>query len=279
MLICYVDESGCTGQLPDAASLIQPAFCMVGLAIDQSKIRQLTFDFLQLKRRFFPGRLPPTAGNLSWVLVEIKGSDLRTAIRNGTHKEKRHAIGFIDAAFRLIERAEASIFGKVFVKAIGAPINSTSIYTRSLQCVCDTFQNLLELRQTTGFVIADSRNKPKNTVAAHSIFTQKFRAIGDGYPALLEMVTFGHSDNHIGLQLADLICSSIIFPLTMHSYCVGHITSTHVSNEYQVLRARFCQRLKARQHRHWDNRDSRFRGGLVVSDGLGHRDGSHLFRV
>lgn len=252
---------------------------MIGLAIEQSKIQQLTFDFLQLKKRFFPGRLPLSKGILSWVLVEIKGSDLRTAIRNGTHKEKRHAIGFIDAAFKLVEAVGANIFGKVFVKAVGAPINSTSIYTHSLQCVCDTFQNLLDIKQATGFVIADSRNKPKNTVAAHSIFTKKFRAIGDGYPSLLEMVTFGHSDNHIGLQLADLICSSVIFPLTMHSYCLGHVTSTHVSVEYQALRPRFCHRLRARQHRYWDYRDSRFRGGLVVSDGIGHKDGSYLFRV
>jgi len=276
VLICYVDESGCTGILPSANSQIQPAFCILGLAIDQSKIQQLTLDFLQLKRLYFRNRLPASAGLLDWVLVEIKGSDLRATIRNGNRKQRRHTIGFLDAAFKLIEAAGAKIFGKVFVKGIGDPVDSTAIYTRSLQNICEWFQNLLSVQQRRGFVIADSRNKPKNTVVSHAIFTQKFRFAGDVYPDVLEMATFGHSDNHIGLQLTDLICSGIVFPMVMHTYCLGIINSVHVSAEYNQLKQRFCTRVKSLQHRFQES--SRWVGGIVVSDRLSQRHGGYLFR-
>jgi hypothetical protein len=40
----------------------------------------------------------------------------------------------------------------------------------------------------------------------------------------MEVPSFGHSDNHAGLQLADLICSAFLWPMAMHAYCEGHIT-------------------------------------------------------
>jgi hypothetical protein len=32
------------------------------------------------------------------------------------------------------------------------------------------------------------------------------------------MPTFGHSENHAGLQLADLVCSALLFPMAMDAY-------------------------------------------------------------
>jgi hypothetical protein len=68
-----------------------------------------------------------------------------------------------------------------------------------------------------GFVIADSRMKRVNTQVSHSIFTQKFRTTGDTYDGIVEVPAFSHSDNHAGLELADAICSALLFhwPFTL----------------------------------------------------------------
>lgn len=259
MLLCYVDEAGCTGLLPAATSPIQPAFCMLGLAIDADALAKVTHEFLSLKRRYFPNRRPGTPHLLDWILVEIKGSDLRTNIRGGTKRSSRHAIRFLSQVVQLLESHGGRIFGRVYVKGIDLPIDGTSMYTYSLRWICLQFQQLLTSRNEQGFVIVDSRNKHNNTKAAHSIFTGKFRAGGDEFPALLEMATFGHSDNHVGLQLVDLLCSGILFPLVMHTYCTGFIRNVHVEPKYGELRPLFCERLKALQHRYHDGQ--RWQGG------------------
>lgn len=63
------------------------------------------------------------------------------------------------------------------------------------------------------------------------------------------MPTFGHSENHAGLQLADLVCSALLFPMAVNAYCAGAIASVHVRPEYVVLRDRYAARLEALQHR------------------------------
>jgi hypothetical protein len=37
------------------------------------------------------------------------------------------------------------------------------------------------------------------------------------------MPLFGHSDNHAGIQAADLLCSAFLFPMATYMYCLGHI--------------------------------------------------------
>ena len=59
---------------------------------------------------------------------------------------------------------------------------------------------------------------------------------GDQYPHVLEMPTYGHSENHVGLQLADVICSALLFPMAVSAYCVGTVTNLHVLPEYGELR-------------------------------------------
>jgi len=57
------------------------------------------------------------------------------------------------------------------------------VYTSSVQAICRYFEHHLAQAQDAGFVIADSRDKEKNAIVAHSIFTQKFQLAGDRYPA------------------------------------------------------------------------------------------------
>jgi len=112
---------------------------------------------------------------------------------------------------------------------------------------------------------------------AHAIFTQKFRIAGDPYASIWEMPTFGHSNNHVGLQVADLLASALLFPIAAFAYCTGHITNgTHVKAGYSILRERYGERLRHLQFRYQDQ-GQRWRGGITVSDAHAHRNGAHLF--
>jgi hypothetical protein len=277
MYFCYVDEAGCTGALPSAGSPIQPVFALVGLAVEHSHIAGLTRDFLKLKQRFFPGLMANAPHYLDRVLQEVKGSELRADVRSTSRRRQRAAIGFLDNLLRLVEASDARIFGRVLVKGIGDQINSRSIYTASTQAVCRYFQEFLGSRSDDGAIIADSRTKTQNARVSHSIFTRKFKATGDDYDRILEMPTFGHSENHAVLQIVDAICSGLVFPMATHAYCLGRITSVHVSANFGRLRTRFGERLMRLQFRYQDG-DSRWRGGLTMNDALGHRSGSFLFR-
>ena len=95
MHICYMDESGCTGILPNHQSTIcflicstrvsrrcdvtpiQPVLVLAAVIVDESRLHKLTIDYLNLKQRFFPGKLPVTAEFLQWILAEVKGSEIR----------------------------------------------------------------------------------------------------------------------------------------------------------------------------------------------------------
>jgi hypothetical protein len=90
------------------------------------------------------------------------------------------------------------------------------------------------------------------------------------------MPTFGHSENHVGIQIADLLCSALLFPMAAQAYCTGHVCSIHVKPEYALLRTHFGPRLRGLQHR-YQNASGRSVGGIVVGDYLTSRSGSHLF--
>lgn len=127
-----------------------------------------------------------------------------------------------------------------------------------------------------GFIIADSRSKAKNALVAHSVFTQKFQVAGDEYHRVLEMPTFGHSENHVGIQLADLVCSALLFPMAAHAYCLGYVANLHVHADHGVLKHRFGARLRTLQYRFQDTANQ-WRGGITVRDELAQRPGSRLF--
>jgi hypothetical protein len=275
MRICYVDESGCTGALPSASSPVQPVFVLAAMALDHARISHFTHDFLALKAKFFPRLAQRCRQRFDLLLAETKGSDIRRSVISSNRNERRHAIGFLDKLVQLVDGHQARIFGRIYVKGIGKPLNGTAVYTSAVQFVCGCFQNYLERVDDYGIVIADSRNKAKNAVVSHSIFTQKFKAAGDEYSRLIEMPTFGHSENHVGLQACDLLCSALLFPIAAFAYCAGHVTNVHVHGGYSLLRERFGADLKRLQHRF--QMEGQTKGGLTVSDGIGFKSGAHLF--
>jgi hypothetical protein len=273
--IAYVDEAGCTGALPSPTSAIQPVFVQAAVVVDHAELRGLTLDFLRLKARFFPSLGAGTGHFLDRVLGEVKGADLRRQVCAPGRRQRRQALGFLDSLVALLEKRQVRLVGRVWIKGIGRPFNGRAVYTSSMQHMFRYFEHLLSISGEIGIVVADSRTKPQNAVVAHSILTQKFAAGGDAYPHVVEMPVYGHSENHVGLQVADLLCSALLFPMATASYCRGHVSSTHVRPGYGVLGARYGRRLRALQYRYREG--FAFRGGLTVSDSIARRSGHLLF--
>jgi len=277
--LCYIDEAGCTTPLPSAQTDIQPVLVIVGLIVDAANVRALTLDFLKLKRQYFPNKFGNGNHLLDDVLVEIKGSDLRSTIRKYGAKAGA-TLKFIDATLNLLRANDARLFASVWVKGIGKPFDGQAIYTCSIQAACRNFSAFLNWRGDTGFMVADSRTPALNTQVSHSIFTQKYRANGDPMSRLLDLPTFGHSNNHVPLQIADLLCSTLIFPMATATYCAGIITGKHVRGRDQFIKRRYASRIKALQYRYKDKDAAKGHalGGVFVNDGLLGRKSDLLFQ-
>jgi hypothetical protein len=249
---------------------------VLGLSLPLSEVSAVTVGFLGLKRRFFPGLFVSSGPFLDSVLVEVKGADIRRSAASAGRRTWRPALQFLGAVFELLERHEATVLGRIWIKDPSKPMRPRAVYTSSIQALCTVFQAQLEEEGDVGFVIADSRRKGQNARVAHSIFTQKYKREGDPWSRIVEMPTFGHSENHVGLQLADLLASAVVFPLAVESYCKPHVRSVHTQRDYSRLKSRFGLRLKRLQFRYQD-RNGRWRGGLTVSDPLRRRPSSRLF--
>ncbi len=167
---------------------------------------------------------------------------------------------------------------RIRVKGLGSRFDATPVYTSSIQGICAYFERYLTEIDSTDLCIADSRNKFKNVIVSHSIFTQKFSLVAQSYQRLIELPTFGHSDNHAGLQICDIVCSVLLCPIACFAYCMGHVNNVHVQPSVANLRRRYGQQLKALQYRYQNPVTARYEGGVVVSDAIGHRNGSLVFR-
>ena len=277
MYVCYIDEAGCTGELDGPGSAVQPAFVLNGVFVPARRLESLTRGWIQLKQVYFPNRLPHGSSIHDWMIAEVKGSDIRRMARGSTRNERRFAHQVVGSALNLLERNGASVVGRVFVKPIPGAFDGTAVYTSSVQFVCRSFQLFLQQNDDVGIVIADSRNKGKNTNVAHSIFTQRYAAAGDPYDRIIEMPTFGHSDNHAGLQLADIFCSTLLFPIAVQR-CASHVLTdqTHCSPHYERLVDRFGGRLQELQFRFRDA-TGYWHGGVSLTDRVSHRPSTVLF--
>lgn len=277
MKICYVDEAGCTGAMTSSTCQIQPALIISGLMIDYSELHRMTESWLNLKQTFYPKLAPTGTTHMGWILPEVKGSDVRKNACDTSRSVRRHAMGFVDKSMKILEEADAKLAGRVWVKGIGKPLNGTSVYTFSIQSIYTDFQNYLTKTNDVGVVILDGRLKHLNTPVAHSVFTQKFKGTGDAFDRIIELPAFSHSDNHAGLQFADLICSAVMTPIAVNTFCEGHVTNVHVRPGYADIRRDFASRVKKLQHRYTEA-SGRSRGGFVVSDELGKKPGGDMFR-
>jgi hypothetical protein len=275
--LLYLDEAGDLLALPAQAltDTDQPVFVLGGIIMDYARLDALTQDFLALKKRFFPGLPYPSNLALDAVLPEIKGANIR---RNAIHRSRqlrRHTLGFISHIVSLLENHHVQITARIWIKQPGGYMNRTAIYTSSVQRLYRIYDHYLTTAQDYGMCLIDSRSKFLNVPVAHSIFTQKFKNIPE-YLRVIELPGFVHSDNHVGIQLSDLLCSALLSPMAAVTYCFGHIANVHVKAEHAVFKQLYGHRLKALQYRFQDS-DGRWRGGISVTDLIGKRSCAHLF--
>ena len=247
---------------------------IAGIVIEASQIPPLTRDFLAFKRTFFPGRFDRGPA-LDHVLTEVKGGEVLQMTRSDSRNKRRHADLIRSDLLALVEEYDCKLLGRIWVKESGKSLKPEATYCYAVQDIALHFSQYLLRENSSGLLIADGRSQNLNVPVAHSIFTQKWRTGGDPYPPLLEVPLFAHSDNHVGLQLADLVASTLIFPMAASAYGAP-ARSTHNSPRYRAVRERYGDRVRALQHRYRDE-TGRWRGGLVVSDPAGKRSGSVLF--
>lgn len=176
----------------------------------------------------------------------------------------------------MLGRHDVKLLARIWVKGLAQPFSGRSVYTSSIQGLYTYFESYLAAQSDFGFCIADSRDPWKNANVAHSIFTQKFRASSTVYGRIAELPTFGHSENHAGIQICDIICSALLYPIAAEAYCTGHVANVHVQPRAADLRQRFGPALKAMQYRYQDP-TGKWIGGIVVSDALGQRHAGAMF--
>ncbi|MCF5088922.1 MAG: DUF3800 domain-containing protein [Pseudomonadales bacterium] len=275
MHFCYVDEAGCPGMLPGPNSQVQPVLVIAGLFVPHDKLAKLTREFLVLKRQFNPGLAPAQSHWLDISLKEIKGADLRSSIRNGGRNRRRAVFRFLDKTLALLDECEAKCVSRIYIKKPGLNFKGQAVYTSSIQQICACFQSYLSHKGGQGMVIADSRTAALNSTVSHSIFTQKFKMNGDAYDKILEMPTFGHSENHVPIQITDFLTSSLLTPMATHIYCTGHVTSVHVRVEDKLIYDRYLSKMRALSYRYQE--DGRSRGGITIVDAIAHRSPALLF--
>ncbi|GAA3213606.1 DUF3800 domain-containing protein [Actinocorallia longicatena] len=275
MYVCYLDEAG-GAEAPDIGPAGTPVMVILGLIVDAASVPAMTRDFLALKRRHFPGRF--TSGlALDHILTEVKGSDILQMTRKKGRNPRRQAQRLRDELLTLVETHGCRIVGRVWIKDPGKGMDPASSYCYAVQDISSHYGQHLEAQDDVGVLIADGRQHHTNLMVAHSIFTQKWRTGGDPYPAMREVPLFAASDNHAGLQIADLLASTLVFPMAVSAYCPRRPGGNpHYSGTYAGVRSVFGKRVGDLQFRYRDE-TGKWRGGLVVSDHIAHKPGSYLF--
>ncbi len=212
------------------------------------------------------------------IHTEVKGADVRKDIRVGNRDRRRAATLLVDSVLGLLERCNARVLARVvWVKQEGHAVNETGVYSTSVGSLTETFQAQLLDSHSCGVMILDCRTKSKNAPNVHCVTTRKYRAGGDLLKGVIESPVFGHSDTHTLLQLADLVVSSLLFPVACHAY-LGDVTwNVHCDDAYRPLREEFGERLKKLQFRYQDP-SGKWRGGIVVSDRRTAQPSSLMFR-
>lgn len=274
--LCYVDESGGfepEGSRPDAT----PLMVIAGLIVDHRNVASLTTDYLRLKQTFYPQPIGVVPHLLSYILVEFKSTDTRRQLRSKRREDRRHVIGYLDKVVGMLERHKAQIIGRVWVKEPGHGLNPASTYTYAIQDMARHFEHSLSESRQTGLMVCDSRMHGQDREVSHSVFTLKHRLVGDALPHLVESPTFGVSNNHAGLQLADLLAGGLLFPMACRVYCQGCASPAHMDPRYDKVRERYATRLHQLQYTYTDSA-GRTTGGIVVSDKRGQRASRYLFR-
>ena len=172
----------------------------------------------------------------------------------------------------LLKRHDVSMVARIWTKAPSSPFKATAVYT-SLDSGPVYVLRALSGRTRQPRVV--HRRQPQQEPEGLPLnLHPEVQHRAENYERLVELPTFGHSDNHAGLQICDIVCSGLLYPIACYAYCTGHVNNVHVQSGASRLRRRYGQQLKELQHRYYDVEEGRHVGGVVVSDYLNQRSGT-----
>ncbi|MFD7053843.1 DUF3800 domain-containing protein [Streptomyces mirabilis] len=275
MHLCYIDEAG-NGQTLDPGRPDAPPVLVVGgFTVPRAQVRSLTWAFLEVKKHYRPQLR--NAEQLSEVIQhEIKGADVRKNLRAGNHNWRRAAMELAASLLDILEAHETRVLARIWIKEEGLAFDESGVYPASVAALNETFQAQLAYEHSRGMMVLDSRTKVKNAPNVHCVTTRKYRAGGDSLRGIIESPVFGHSDTHALLQVADLLVSSLLFPIACHAYLNDVRWNVHCDDAYEPLREEFGARLRKLQFRYQDA-VGKWRGGIVVSDRRTQQSSSLMF--
>jgi hypothetical protein len=272
MLIAYLDESG--DEQPLRTPDDPPVLVIGGVIVDDAHAKNLAWRFLQLKKEFNDSLSKDDVRLSDIIRFEVKGSNLRHDIRSATRRNRRRAYRFLDSVVTLLTEEHASIIGEIYVKG-EQPLNKW-VYPEAVAAIADRFDHQLESHKTNGLMIMDARTKSKNTPSVHRITTGRFKSGGGRMSNLVESPTFGHSDSHVSLQIADVVASALLFPMACTAFCSCLIHNIHLNGEYAALRERYAPKLKALEYRYIE--DGKRCGGIRVIDRMNNQPTRALYK-
>jgi hypothetical protein len=271
MQLCYVDESGTAETLVKTDPDQQPVIVVAGVSLPEQDLTKITHEWIKLKTRFNPSIAKSGHGWLDAILKEVKGAKLRNGFRGEpSQRQRKQALGMIDGTLKLLERHDAKILGRIWVKRLGDENDDMKIHASSLQFICGAFDAGLPSDER-GMVVVDSQTYQHNHRLAHSVFTQRFGK-DPKHCGLVDMPVFGHSDNHAGLQIADLLCSAVLAPIASAVYTGSYSGwNRHCDSNYLDIREQFGGRLEKLTYQWTNPGTDQKRYSLVVSDPLSKR--------
>jgi len=276
MYICFVDESGGFEAPNSPVHGVTPVMVIAGIVVHADKIPDLTRDFLAIKRKHFPGRFSQGPA-LNHILTEINGSELLALTRDNKQGKRRHAALIREDILSLMENQDVKTIARVWVKAANQGLRPTASYTYAIQDIARHFANFISGLGSRGMMVCDSREQQLNVKTAHSVFTDKFRTGVAPLNHLIDTAVFAHSDNHAGIQLADLVASAFLFPMSAATYCSTTAKGGHASSRYADICQDSGARLRSRQYIYRDD-TGRSRGGVVVSDNIAQKSSAEMFK-
>lgn len=277
MHVLYLDESGSAETLCRIHPESTPVFVLGGVCVDIKEQRGLVWDFLKLKEEFNPHLQKKQLSDA--IAYEMKGSSLRSDIRSTSRRRRRRAISFIHQLIELLNDHKAKVVAKVNMKNVDETHNDVSQYSACNRWVLNSFDKYLAEYKTEGIAILDSRTKVKNSPLVSNVVTAMYRRGGGDFSRLLDAPTFGHSDVHIGIQIADHIVSSLIFPMACYAFCSKYAWNTHVNTNYRILIENFGPALQELQMRYISKPSLERRGGIYCTGTNDVIKSSRLFRL
>ena len=182
MLMCYVDESGDTGLFDANERNSQPVFLLCALIVNQSRLESITREVIRLKQSHFPSYSQGTQHWHDWLKVEVKGANIRRALREDTRKSRRHILGFLSAVVSLLESNDTSISARVYIKEPSCEFKGSNVYSAAIQRLAQTFEDKLMRENEKGVIVLDSRNKVKNVPRGAQPLHVEFQHTRHGIP-------------------------------------------------------------------------------------------------